>query len=436
VQVDNSQANGIASGTVLSSDPAKAEVAVTNNYHFWAAVDLQPATGTVNLRMAGILQDGGGLWAGGGLIPGGARAVWQGTFDAAQGSSQAAFVHFDLATAGGSAALAGTVLSIVADTFGDTIMLGSPEALQLAVNGITQGSDWQKLVEVMQKPAEHPNPLEAVPALMDLLGTKAGSSQMSKSLAQLGVNVSPQQVQGLGTLYNLLGFAQTLRDLVWAGFQGHTSGLVTFYTPGAPGSAGTSGTTTTVAPATTTELATTTTLTPGTTTTALLGTPPPTLTVGGAAVNGNIAYQDEADWYTFTVETAGSYTVETDAGTLTDTYLELYGPNSQTNYLDYSDNPAGTHMARLTRNLDPGTYYVKITGPGGYGSLTGTYSIKMWFNPIIDLRVGEPSASGNIAYQDEADWYTFTVETAGSYTVETDAGTLTDTYLELYGPAD
>jgi hypothetical protein len=273
VQADNSQANVIATGSVVRSDPANAEVAVSNNYHFWTAVDLQTPVGTVNLRMANLLQDAGGLWAGAGLIPGGGRAVWQGTFDAAQGSSQAAFVHFDLQTAGGASALAGTVLSIVADTFGDTIMVGSPEALKAAVNGIAQGSDWEKLVEIMQKPAEHPNPLEAVPALMDLLGTSGGSNQISRSLGEVGVDVPPQQVRGLGTLWNLLSFAQTLYDLVQAGAQGHTSGVVNFYTPGAPGSPAGSESTTAPAPSSTATLQeTTTTELPATTTETLAST--------------------------------------------------------------------------------------------------------------------------------------------------------------------
>jgi len=41
VQVDNAQANEITAGTVVNTDPAAAQVAVTEQVHFWTAVDLQ-----------------------------------------------------------------------------------------------------------------------------------------------------------------------------------------------------------------------------------------------------------------------------------------------------------------------------------------------------------------------------------------------------------
>lgn len=251
VQVDNSNANEIATGKVVQSDPSSAQVDVSNNYHFWTAVDLQSAVGAASLRHGNLLE--GGLWAAGGLIPPNSHASWAGTFDAKEGSSQSVFVHYDLATAGGSAALAGTVLSIVADTFGDTLTAGSPEALKLAVAGITQSSDWQGFIDVLAKPAEHSSILEAVPALLKLIETPSGRAELQTSLAKLGVQVTDKQIQRLNTVQNLLGFAETIRDLIRADVNGHTSGVVNFYTQGTQETASSAQTSTTSQPTTTTE---------------------------------------------------------------------------------------------------------------------------------------------------------------------------------------
>jgi hypothetical protein len=80
------------------------------------------------------------------------------------------------------------------------------------------------------------------------------------------------------------------------------------------------------------------------------------------------------DWYQFSVPSSGLYIVDTDAGTLTDSVLSLYGPDSQTTLIATVDNVSGDQMAQLTRSLAPGTYYVKVTGSG---SSTGTYTIRV-----------------------------------------------------------
>jgi hypothetical protein len=163
------------------------------------------------------------------------------------------------------------------------------------------------------------------------------------------------------------------------------------------------------------------------------------LAVNGATLTGNIATGGEVDWYQFRVTSSGNYTIETWAGTLSDNYMELYGPNSQ-NALLVSDDDSGVGLAaKITRSLAAGTYYVKVRA---YSSTrTGTYSIKVTGgsgggggSSFTELTVNGATVTGDISTGGELDWYQFTVASAGTYTIETWAGTLSDNYMQLYGP--
>jgi hypothetical protein len=101
------------------------------------------------------------------------------------------------------------------------------------------------------------------------------------------------------------------------------------------------------------------------------GDVPVVLTMAVTNTAGNISYKGDADWYQFTVATTGTYRAQTYLGTLTDTIMKLYGPDSQSTFLEQNDNAVGL-ASRLIRSLDPGIYYIKITAPL---TKTGTYRI-------------------------------------------------------------
>lgn len=97
------------------------------------------------------------------------------------------------------------------------------------------------------------------------------------------------------------------------------------------------------------------------------------LTINGTMIIGRILTAGAADWYQFVVKTADYYVLETWSGTLSDNYMELYGPNSQTLALEEDDDDGSGNMAKISRWLIPGTYYVKIRA---YSSLkVGSYFI-------------------------------------------------------------
>jgi hypothetical protein len=99
------------------------------------------------------------------------------------------------------------------------------------------------------------------------------------------------------------------------------------------------------------------------------------LTVNAAPSNGAVSVAGEVDWYSFVVPSTGAVTIDTQAGTLTDNYMYLYGPNSKTAQIEEDDDDGTGYMARIVRSLSPGTYYVKIRAY--YSTGTGTYTIRV-----------------------------------------------------------
>lgn len=104
-------------------------------------------------------------------------------------------------------------------------------------------------------------------------------------------------------------------------------------------------------------------------------TPIQELTIGAAPVEANIGLAAEEDWFRFVVAQANSYVIET--GGRTDLVMGLYGPNDRTVQIASDDDSGPGLNPRLTRQLNPGTYYLRLrhyqdTGIGKY-----TISVKI-----------------------------------------------------------
>jgi len=158
------------------------------------------------------------------------------------------------------------------------------------------------------------------------------------------------------------------------------------------------------------------------------------LTVGASSVQGTISPAGDADWWQFTVSSSGTYTIETWAGSLSDNVMTLYGPNSQTTFIEEDDDDGDGNAAKIVRSLSPGTYYVKVRA---YSSIvTGTYTIRVVRPSDSEptLVVNGSSQLGAISYPGANNWWQFTATTAGTYTIDTKAGTLLDNMMTLYGP--
>lgn len=96
----------------------------------------------------------------------------------------------------------------------------------------------------------------------------------------------------------------------------------------------------------------------------------------------SIGAPGEEDLFKFNASKAGRYTIETMGAT--DVIMSLFGPNSQTTQIAQDDDSGEGSNAKITAELQPGTYFVQIRHYNRSGG-TGTYSIRV-------SRSGEPAA--------------------------------------------
>ena len=101
------------------------------------------------------------------------------------------------------------------------------------------------------------------------------------------------------------------------------------------------------------------------------------LIINGPAIQGEISAGGERDRYMFGVTTAGTYAIETSGNT--DTFVSLFGPNSETRLIAQDDDSGPGNLSLLTQNLAVGQYFVRIrhfspasTGPYGISVRSST----------------------------------------------------------------
>ena len=108
--------------------------------------------------------------------------------------------------------------------------------------------------------------------------------------------------------------------------------------------------------------------------------PPPTLGPTELTVaeltptQASIGAPGEEDVFKFNATKAGRYTVETMGST--DVIMSLFGPNSQTKQIAQDDDSGEGSNAKITADLQPGTYFVQVRHYNKTGG-TGTYSIRV-----------------------------------------------------------
>lgn len=91
------------------------------------------------------------------------------------------------------------------------------------------------------------------------------------------------------------------------------------------------------------------------------------------AIAGSISNAGEEDLYSFRIDKAAPYVIETHGST--DLYLTLFGPDSQTAKIAENDDGGAGRNPRITRVLDPGTYYALVRHYDP--TSTGDYAIQV-----------------------------------------------------------
>jgi tyrosinase len=105
--------------------------------------------------------------------------------------------------------------------------------------------------------------------------------------------------------------------------------------------------------------------------------PPGELQINGPAVQGEISTGGERDRYSFRVTNAGTYAIETTGPT--DTFVSLFGPNSETRLIAEDDDSGPGNLSLLVQNLAVGQYFVRVRHFSP--SSTGPYGISVRKNP-------------------------------------------------------
>ncbi|MCH9052930.1 MAG: tyrosinase family protein [Proteobacteria bacterium] len=97
------------------------------------------------------------------------------------------------------------------------------------------------------------------------------------------------------------------------------------------------------------------------------------LIVGDPAMDAAISAGSESDMYLFQAQSQGNYVIETSGPT--DTFLTLFGPNSQTNQIAENDDGGFSLNSRISRQLDVGEYFVRVRHFSVDG--TGPYQVSV-----------------------------------------------------------
>lgn len=97
---------------------------------------------------------------------------------------------------------------------------------------------------------------------------------------------------------------------------------------------------------------------------------PVQMQVDGPEVQGDIGQPAESDLFTFRVAVEGEHIIETSGST--DTFLTLFGPNSDVNLITQDDDSGPNLLSRIQESLVVGDYFVRVrhyspTQTGAYG---------------------------------------------------------------------
>jgi len=123
------------------------------------------------------------------------------------------------------------------------------------------------------------------------------------------------------------------------------------------------------------------------------------MAVDGPWADGNINWPSDTDWFSFTITQTGNYIIDTRAGTLTDTFATLYGPNSRSQFVEEDNDDGDGQCAKITRLLTAGTYYLAVRA--NVPTAVGTYQARVTTGNSVDhIEISGPAAllARDVAY--------------------------------------
>ena len=163
----------------------------------------------------------------------------------------------------------------------------------------------------------------------------------------------------------------------------------------------------------------------------------------GTALSGSIGLPRDAMYFSFAAEAGTTYQLDTEAGTLMDTVMELRDQDGATTLAENDDDERATGRADSFIEWPceaSGVYFVMVEG---FGAATGTFELS-----ITEVTVETPGQEqvgivGGIVETDGTPYrgevpaagdevlYRFAAERGTAYQLDTEAGTLLDTVMQL-----
>ena len=164
----------------------------------------------------------------------------------------------------------------------------------------------------------------------------------------------------------------------------------------------------------------------------------------GTTYRGQIAHNDEKDFYGFSIGSSGRLSLSSTAA-IDGVYYRIYDSTGERLWTEYhSKDSSGQISLSETWDLTKGTYYLGVERSGSND--VGTYSFSLGFtsagesftetgngtdNTVSVANSISLGASYKGAYNDEKDFYKFTIADAGKYTVASTAS-IESLYYRVY----
>jgi cell wall-associated protease len=161
-------------------------------------------------------------------------------------------------------------------------------------------------------------------------------------------------------------------------------------------------------------------------------------------VSGDITDSDNEQIYKVTLNQAGRITINFESY-IEEVYLDLYDANGEKVWYTqdiYTGSPSNPKKWTDWEDLEPGTYYIKISK---YGDNTGKYNLKVGYTAANNnekepnngteeaqlLTLNNQTVNGFISWNDDSDFYKIVLSKAGRITVNLESY-IEDVYLDLY----
>ena len=160
----------------------------------------------------------------------------------------------------------------------------------------------------------------------------------------------------------------------------------------------------------------------------------------GQSAAGNLDYEDDIDFFSFTARAGQLYEIDVALGTLDDSYVALLDADGWT--VVENDDYGDTRASRITWSAQrTGDYFIEVGAAWGSDTRLGDYTLTLALSDIQDdhangiddatpIQVGQ-SASGNLDYEDDIDFFSFTAQAGQLYEIDVVLGTLQDSYVAL-----